>query len=95
MPFPALPDGWTPIATRDAPASFVNFGILWRWAEGWDQVTVNDLRDAGVLLTAQRRGADGVMVLLARAARHASPAPRGALRRGLSDAGRDLQRVAA
>ncbi len=95
MPLPPLPAAWTPIATRDAPARFVAFGILWRYADGWDQATIDDLRDAGVLLTAQRRGADGVMVLLARAARHASPVPRGVLRRGLSDAGRDLQRVAA
>lgn len=89
MPHPPLPATWTPIAWRDTRLASL---LFWRFADGWDQRAVDDLRDAGLLLTAQRRGADGVMVLVARAG-HGAARPAGSMRRGLSDAGRDAQRV--
>lgn len=61
-----LPRTWTPIARSSGPMG----RLCWRFLDHWTQDIVDDLRDRqGRLLTAQKRGRDGVMVLLARAAR--------------------------
>lgn len=89
-PFPPIPAEWTVVARRAKRAT----SDLWQFIGGWDQVTVNALRDAGDITTAQRREADGSVVLVAIGAR--SRASRcGPMRRGMADTARDQIRMGA